>query len=107
MLDSDRPVLMPRDNSPSNISWQVPFLFPIKLGTEVKGAMLLELDFGYFLNLLQDIDIGRTGMITVQYGPGEEVARFESGGLVVGNSPVKKMPAPVSEDGGFGLFTTF
>ncbi|WP_169742965.1 bifunctional diguanylate cyclase/phosphodiesterase [Desulfobacter vibrioformis] len=93
MLGSGQPVVMPRDNRLSNISWQVPFLFPIGIGAAVKGAMLLEMDFGYFLNLLQNIDIGRTGTITVQHDQGEEVARFESGGLVVGNSPVKMMPA--------------
>jgi len=106
MSGTGRPVLMPRENRPSNISWQVPILFSVRIDAAVKGAMLLEMDFGYILNLLQDIDIGRTGTIAVQYEPGEEVARFESGGLVVGNPPVKKMAAgPVSGDSGFGVFT--
>ncbi len=110
MLGTGQPVLMPRDNRPSNISWQVPFLFPIRIGAAIKGAMLLEMDFGYFLNLLQNVDIGRTGTITVQYDQGEEVARFESGGLVVGNSPVKMMPAgSISGDSGFraGRYSDF
>lgn len=110
MLGTGQPVLMPRDNRLSNISWQVPFLFPIRIGAAVKGTMLLEMDFGYFLNLLQDIDIGRTGTITVQYDQGEEVARFESGGLVVGNSPVKMMPAgSISGVSGFrgGTYSDF
>lgn len=106
MLGTGQPVLMPRDNRLSNISWQVPFLFSIRIGAAIKGAMLLEMDFGYFLNLLQNIDIGRTGTITIQYDQGEEVARFESGGLVLGTSPVKKMPTEsISGDFGFGLST--
>ncbi len=105
MLATGRPVLIIKESDPSSISWQVPFLFPIRIGAGIKGAMRLELDFGYFLNLLQNIDIGRTGTIIVQYEPGEEVARFERGGLVVGASPINKMVAgSMTGDSGFGIF---
>ncbi len=105
MLDTGRPILMDRGKDRSVASWQVPFLFPIRKGAAIRGAMLLEMDFGYFLNLLQDINIGRTGTITVQYGPEKELARFESGGLVVGESPVMKMlTGSITGDSGSGIF---
>ena len=106
MLATNQPRLMPRTCDPTKVSWQVPVLFPIRYGAKVKGAMLLEMDFGYFLNLLQDIDIGRTGTITVNYKSFEELARFENGGLVVSTPAVKKMPArTITGDYGFGPFS--
>ena len=106
MQSTGQPILMDRGQDRSVASWQVPFLFPIRKGAAIRGAMLLEMDFGYFLNLLQDIHIGRTGTITVQYDPGKELARFESGGLVVGESPVMKMlTGSMAGDSGSGIFS--
>ncbi len=105
MVETGQPVLMEREKDRSVASWQVPFLFPIKKGAAVRGAMLLEMDFGYFLNLLQDINIGKTGTITVQYDPGKELARFESGGLVVGESWVMTMlNGTITGTSGSGIF---
>jgi diguanylate cyclase (GGDEF)-like protein len=105
MLTTGRPVLLDRDKAPGNIFWQVPVLFPIRIGAAIKGAMRLELDFGYILNLLQDIDIGKTGTITIQFKEGKELARFEIGGLVLGTSPVKNMLAgSITRDFGFGIY---
>ncbi len=67
-------------------SWQIPILFPTSSRTELTGAMLLELNLGYFLNLLQSIDIGPAGHIGLCTDRGEELARFENGGLVMGSN---------------------
>ena len=86
--------------------WQIPFLFPLKKGTEFKGAMLLELDIGYFLNLVQEINIGRTGRITLFSHRGAELVRFESGGLAIGGSwPRGRMAEAFEKASGSGTFS--
>ena len=89
MLDSGAPVFVLGKSEPPKASWQIPILFPLKKGSIIKGAMLLELDLGYLLNLLQDIRIGRTGKITIKNTQSDVLASFESGGLVMNNSILK------------------
>lgn len=72
-------------------TWQVPIFFPVKRNGEMIGVMLLEMDLGYFLNLLRNIDIGRTGRIIIFNDQGRELARFESGGLAVGDPLPEKI----------------
>ncbi len=43
------------------------------------------MDLGYFLNLLRNIEMGRSGRIVIFNDQGRELARFESGGLAVGD----------------------
>lgn len=46
--------------------------------------MLLELDLGYLLNLLRGIQVGRTWKSLIFSDQSRELARFESGGLAMG-----------------------
>lgn len=85
MKSQDPPLRVAGKGDSSEMSWQIPFLFPLNQGNGTKGAMLLELDLGYFLNLLQNINIGRTGKIMICSESGAELARFESGGLAAGD----------------------
>ncbi len=88
-----------------NVPWQIPLLFPLKRQGEIKGALLLELDMGYLLNLLQDINLGRTGRITVSTDQGRHLARFESGGLVVDSSQPQRTVIPSLKDSsGSGIY---
>ncbi|CCK81362.1 bifunctional diguanylate cyclase/phosphodiesterase [Desulfobacula toluolica] len=71
-------------------SWQMPILFPLKQGKNIQGAMLLELDIGYILNLFRDIDIGKKGNITIFNKQCKKLIRFENGGLIIESSLSEK-----------------
>jgi len=93
-------------NKLSRTPWQIPLLFSVKNEAEIKGAMLLELDMGYLLNLLQNINIGRTGQISINSDNGEELACFERGGLAVSNAmPRSSLIFPLQKVSGSGVFT--
>ncbi len=75
-------VVEPTTASPDS-TWQIPILFPLTKNNGIYGAMLLELDLGYFLTLFQGISIGRSGRISILNDQGSQLACFESGGLVI------------------------
>ena len=66
----------------SRTNWQLPILFPLQLGSQLQGVMLLEMNLGYLLNFLQGIDIGRNGSIGIYSDKAEILARYENFGLV-------------------------
>ncbi len=91
MASVSKPFLLIHDPDSSDIFWQIPLLFPLKDERgRVKGAMLIELDIGYFLNLLQNINIGKTGKISITNDQGQVLAIFESGGLATDNGLVNR-----------------
>ena len=65
-------------------AWQIPLMIPV-LGKDDRaaGVLLVVLDLGYFLQLYQHIDIGRTGLIQVIRHDGEIVAEARQEGLVL------------------------
>lgn len=66
--------------------WQVSLLFPLIADRTIKGVMLLELDVGYILNLLQEINLGSTGRVMIVDGEWRNLACFESSGLRIDDS---------------------
>ena len=63
-------------------AWQVPLLYPVvSRDGAVQGLLLVVLDLGYFLDLYQNINIGRSGAIQILQRSGLEVARARQGGL--------------------------
>ncbi len=97
VIASGQPVFAER-TAFAQVSWQIPILFPLIIEDETKGAMLLELDIGYLLNLLKDIDIGRTGKILITNDQNLVLASFESGGMAVEGSLPKQFTLPFLQD---------
>ena len=65
-------------------AWQVPLLMPVSgADGQVRGAILLVLDLGYFLQLYQHVDLGHTGALQVLRADGEVVAEARQAGLLV------------------------
>lgn len=94
-----------RPNDTQQVSWQIPLLFPLKIREELKGAIYLELDIGYFLNLFHHIDMGRTGKICIIDDKGEELVRFENGGLALSNSfSIPALKEPFAGNSGIKIF---
>lgn len=81
----------------SRVPWQIPLFFPLVSGEEIKGIMLLELDIGYLLNLLQDINLGKTGRVTINNDKNITLASFENGGLTVNSSSPRPLPLSSQE----------
>lgn len=91
-----RLALAPRPHATEQ-AWQVPLMIPV-LGPDDRtaGVMLVVLDLGYFLQLYQHIDIGRTGSIQVIRLNGEMVAEARQEGLVLQDQnrpPPRLLPA--------------
>jgi diguanylate cyclase (GGDEF)-like protein len=106
MAADHRSLIVLSKNGQSQTPWQIPLLFSVKNETEIKGAILLELDMGYLLNLLQDINIGRTGRISINSDNGEELACFERNGLVISHGmPRSQLIFPLHTGSGSGVFT--
>ena len=89
MVVSNRPLTVCNELKNREAPWQIPLLFPLFIGRELHGAINLELDLGYILNLYQDIDFGRTGKISIRTDTGQVLAQAESGGLAVNNKQHK------------------
>lgn len=96
--------LILRPDETFEIPWHISLLFPIKNG-DAEGAMLLELDIGYVLNIINEIDIGRSGEVVIGDDKGNSLAIFESGGLSISKS-WSQIPAAPSLEGfsGSGIF---
>lgn len=86
-ISSGEPLFLNQMDKGNKNSWQIPLLFPLEAENGGKMVMLLELDIGYLLNLLRDIDIGKTGKIAIYDDKNFHIASFESGGLVSNNAP--------------------
>ncbi len=67
--------------------WQVPLLFKIQKGNELRGYLLAVLDLGYLLRLYRNIDIGRSGAIHILASDGRSVAEARRAGLVLPQKP--------------------
>lgn len=65
-------------------AWQIPLLLPV-IGRDgrARGALLVVMDLGYFLQLYQHIDLGRSGVLQVLKLDGGVVAEVRRAGLVV------------------------
>ena len=99
-----RPAFMDPAAPAGEITWQIPIFFPVTKNKKIIGAMLLELDLGYLLNLLRDIQVGRTGKIVIFSDQGRELARFESGGLAMGEPlPGKVFQRLTADNTGSGI----
>lgn len=70
-------------------SWQVPLLFKIQKGSELRGYLLAVLDLGYLLRLYRNIDIGRSGAIHILAPDGRSVAEARRAGLVLPEKPTQ------------------
>lgn len=106
MAVSGKPLVIDCPHDSPGLSWHIPILFPLEQRGKIQGAMLLELDLGYILNLFQNINIGKTGKIMIFTDLGEGVARFESGGLVIGNALARmSFPGSLHQFSGSGVFT--
>lgn len=79
-------------------AWQVPLLFPV-VGSDgaVQGVLLTVLDLGYFLDLYQNINMGRSGAIQILERSGLEVARARQGGLELTQGPWQTEHFPFGE----------
>ncbi len=89
--ENNQPVCLEPSQYGGEATWQIPIFFPVTKNSEMIGVMLLEMDLGYFLNLLRNIEIGQSGRIIIFNDQGRELARFECGGLAVGDSLPEKL----------------
>ena len=91
LINSDQDLMFFPESFRGQRDWQIPLLFRLQRAAESDGVMLLELNLGYFLNLFQTIDIGRTGAIVISTSDGVVLASYENGGLALidSNSPEK------------------
>ncbi len=90
LLNSDQDLMFVPEALQVQRGWQVPLLFRLQRAARSEGVMLLELNLGYFLNLFQNIDIGRTGAILVSTSEGTVLANYENGGLTLIDSNFHK-----------------
>ena len=97
MMHNNPPRALPLPPLSPDSTWQLPILFPLTRYDGQNGAMLLELDLGYFLTLFQSINIGQTGRITILDNQGRLLACFEHGGLVIISDELsQEMLAPMT-----------
>lgn len=72
-------------------SWRLPFMLP--LIDPASGAfnriLVVRLDVGYLAALFERIDLGRSGVLRLLDGAGQELLRINSSGVVVGAGPLE------------------
>jgi len=106
MVQNNTPRVVESPNASLDVTWQIPILFSLTKNDGIYGAMLLELDLGYFLTLFQGISIGRTGRISILNDQGRQLACFESGGLVIaGGLSTKPLTTSLQEVSGTVIVT--
>ncbi|UCJ17124.1 EAL domain-containing protein [Pseudomonas sp. MM211] len=77
--------LLPLLKSESQLTWRLPFLLPLTDPTtrSLEGILLVQLDIGYLAVLLQNIDLGGSGLMRLLDSAGRERLRISSSGVVV------------------------
>lgn len=91
-------------DSPASLQphWRLPFLLPLSnpATDTLDGVLLVQLDIGYLAVLIQNIDLGGSGLMRLLDAEGQERLRVSSSGVVVAGSPLSPgLPAGTALSG--------
>lgn len=79
------PLSTPDLQEPLQPSWRLPFLLPLTdpATGSLDGILMVQLDIGYLAGLLQNINLGGSGLMRLLDSSGRERLRFSSSGVVI------------------------
>lgn len=93
------PLVARAQDAPSLPSWRLPFMLPLvdSASGTLNRILVVQLDIGYLAALFERIDLGRSGMMRLLDGAGQELLRINSSGVVVGGGALEPGFATVQE----------